>query len=225
MVISIVTRDNEFWAVVTVFVPYTFPHSYNSRFEWDKAQSIWYTVVLSISTHWGSSRYCTSENGNADEWSGQTEARLDTGSETAARDVKHDTDAMDGLGNWSDTLREHRDVPYIRKFRHGYNCKCNRIHQYTSKYNENIKHICWSKMRQGGAQKPSRHAKHVHTCAWYCEWLEKICKDIRIHQKAPNNRNLPCSPGRGTILHTYVGATGTQMCRPWASFETAQKQL
>ena len=38
---------------------------------------------------------------------------LDT-SETAARDAKCDTDAMDGLQNWSDVSRKNRDVPSIR---------------------------------------------------------------------------------------------------------------
>lgn len=37
-----------------------------------------------------------------------------TGVKSDARDPKHNADAMDSLGNWTDTLRGHRDAPCIQ---------------------------------------------------------------------------------------------------------------
>ena len=43
-------------------------------------------------------------------------------------------------------------------------------------------------LKQGDA---TRHAKHAHTHAWYCERLEKTCKNISIHQKASKRQEPP----------------------------------
>ena len=53
--------------------------------------------------------------------------------------------------------------------RHDYDCRREGNHQYMSKCVKNARLTCWSwEPQPRQAQKPHRHAEHVHRHAWQC---------------------------------------------------------